>query len=94
MFDDKDNTGFWSAAPVQKDEFIGFDLGEAEEIKDIYLLMGRNNNDTDVLTNGVIEYSLDGENWTELEVNKGERELLVETGIKAFIMLNIDALPK
>ncbi len=83
MFDDKDNTGFWSAAPVQKDEFIGFDLGEAEEIKDIYLLMGRNNNDTDVLTNGVIEYSLDGENWTELEVNKGERELLVETGIKA-----------
>ncbi|MDU4133915.1 MAG: beta-N-acetylglucosaminidase domain-containing protein, partial [Clostridium perfringens] len=83
MFDDKDNTGFWSAAPVQKDEFIGFDLGEAEEIKDIYILMGRNNNDTDVLINGVIEYSLDGENWTELEVNKGERELLVETGIKA-----------
>ena len=83
MFDDKDNTGFWSAAPVQKDEFIGFDLGEAEEIKDIYILMGRDNSDTDVLTNGVIEYSLDGENWTELEVNKGERELLVETGIKA-----------
>lgn len=83
MFDDKDNTGFWSAAPVQKDEFIGFDLGEAEEIKDIYILMGRNNSDTDVLTHGVIEYSLDGENWTELEVNNEERELLVETGIKA-----------
>ncbi len=83
MFDNKDDTGFWSAAPVQKDEFIGFDLGEDEEIKDIYLLMGRNNNDTDILTEGVIEYSLDGENWTELEINNGERELLVETEIKA-----------
>lgn len=83
MFDNKDNTGFWSAAPVKKDEFIGFDLGQVEEIKDIYLLMGRNNDDIDVITDGVIEYSVDGENWTELEVNKGERELLVETGIKA-----------
>lgn len=83
MFDNKDNTGFWSAAPVKKDEFIGFDLGQVEEIKDIYLLMGRNNDDIDVITDGVIEYSVDGESWTELEVNKGDKELLVETGIKA-----------
>ncbi|MGG5461081.1 beta-N-acetylglucosaminidase domain-containing protein [Clostridium sp. B9] len=83
MFDDKDNTGFWSAENVKKDEYVGFDLGAVEEIKDVYLLMGRNNKDAEVITNGVIEYSEDGENWTELLVNNGAKEVVKETSIKA-----------
>lgn len=83
MFDNEDNTGFWSADNVKKDEYIGFDLGKEENIKDISLLMGRTIEDKDVLTDGVIEYSVDGNEWKELETNKGERELVIETDIKA-----------
>ncbi|MPQ43498.1 beta-N-acetylglucosaminidase domain-containing protein [Clostridium tarantellae] len=83
MFDDKLNTGFWSADLVKKDEYVGFDLGAVENIKDVYLLMGRTAMDTDVIADGVLEYSVDGTNWTELKVNEGNNELLVETNVKA-----------
>ncbi|MDU1314083.1 MAG: beta-N-acetylglucosaminidase domain-containing protein [Clostridium septicum] len=83
MFDDNNNTGFWSEGNLNKDEYIGFDLEEVTDIKDVYLSMGRSEQDNDVITNGVVEYSIDGTNWTELKVNSGDRELVVETNLKA-----------
>ena len=62
---------------------MGFDLGQVETIKDVFLAMGRTCYDEDIVTTGVLEYSVDGENWTELKVNDGQYDLLAECDIEA-----------
>ena len=83
IVDDRNDSGFISGETVKSGDYMGFDLGKTEIIKDIFLAMGRTCYDEDIVTTGTIEYSVDGENWTELKANDGQYDLLVECDIEA-----------
>ncbi|MCE9653710.1 beta-N-acetylglucosaminidase domain-containing protein [Clostridium celatum] len=83
IVDDRNDSGFVSGETVKAGEYMGFDLGQVETIKDVFLAMGRTCYDEDIVTTGVLEYSVDGENWTELKVNDGQYDLLAECDIEA-----------
>ncbi|GAB2645611.1 beta-N-acetylglucosaminidase domain-containing protein [Kribbella swartbergensis] len=66
MIDGDESTFYWSnGAPVAGDE-IRVDLGAPRAIGDIAVLMGKATSPRDYIHSGVLEYSTDGETWTEL----------------------------
>lgn len=83
MFDEKMDTGFWSQNTVEAGDFIGFELGDIESVKNISLKMGKNIYSKEIINKGVIEYSVDGENWTVIKELEGSAELVVDCDIQA-----------
>lgn len=83
IVDDRDDSGFVSGETVKAGQYMGFDLGTVEVVKDVFLSMGRTAYDEDIVTNGTLEYSIDGEVWTELKVNEDDYDLLVQCDIEA-----------
>ncbi|MPQ43604.1 beta-N-acetylglucosaminidase domain-containing protein [Clostridium tarantellae] len=83
MFDELLDNGFWSKNAVNEGEYVGFDLGKVEKLKNVYFLMGKTGYDTDIILDGVLEYSLDGENWLTLQDTIENRETLVECDVEA-----------
>ncbi|WP_200411487.1 beta-N-acetylglucosaminidase domain-containing protein [Virgibacillus salexigens] len=47
-------------------DWYGVDLGKTVPVNDIHILQGRNNDDHDIFHRGLLEYSIDGENWTAI----------------------------
>lgn len=67
--DGDDSTSCWyqtSNNTVAANGYIGVDLGSAKEIGSIKVLQGTASSTSDIFTNAVLEYSLDGENYTEI----------------------------
>lgn len=48
--------------------WVGIDLGEVKDIKSIYIEQGRYNNDSYYMKSGILEGSLDGQNWEQLMI--------------------------
>jgi hyaluronoglucosaminidase len=66
MIDGDESTYYWSnGAPVAGDE-IRVDLGAPRAIGDIAVLMGKSGSPQDYIHSGALEYSTDGQTWTEL----------------------------
>lgn len=67
MFDG-DTTTYYTSGVAQKDgSWVGVDLMGARDIRKVSILQGRNSvDDVDYFDHAVVEYSLDGENWTAL----------------------------
>ena len=66
MIDGDESTYFWSnGAPAAGDE-IRVDLGAVRGIGDIAVLMGKSGSPDDYIHSGVLEYSADGQSWTEV----------------------------
>jgi hyaluronoglucosaminidase len=66
MIDGDESTFYWSnGAPVAGDE-IRVDLGAPRAIGDIAVLMAKPTSPQDYIHSGVLEYSTDGQTWTEL----------------------------
>ena len=67
MFDG-DTTTYYTSGVAQKDgSWVGVDLMAARDIRKVSILQGRNSvDDVDYFDHAVVEYSLDGENWTAL----------------------------
>ncbi|MGC4941489.1 beta-N-acetylglucosaminidase domain-containing protein [Kribbella sp. DT2] len=66
MVDGDESTFYWSnRAPAANDE-IRVDLGAVREIGAIALLMGKDGSPDDVIQSGALEWSADGQTWTEL----------------------------
>ncbi|MFJ2093759.1 beta-N-acetylglucosaminidase domain-containing protein [Streptomyces sp. NPDC087901] len=66
ILDGDDSTYFWSdGAPAAGDQ-LTVDLGEARDIGDVTLAMAKPGSTDDYLHTGVLEYSTDGQNWTQL----------------------------
>ncbi len=89
---DKDDTTFAWFKTTPNDSFpaggwLGLDLGREVTLGTIkYLQGGTTTAQSDLISSAVLEYSLDGENYTELESYKDKRDIYFnaeELGIKA-----------
>ena len=67
MFDG-DTTTYYTSGVAQKDgSWVGVDLRATRDIRKVSILQGRNSvDDVDYFDHAVVEYSIDGENWTAL----------------------------
>jgi hyaluronoglucosaminidase len=66
MVDGDESTFYWSnRAPTANDE-IRVDLGAVREIGEVAVLMGKDGSPGDIIQSGALEWSADGETWTEL----------------------------
>jgi hyaluronoglucosaminidase len=69
---------------IQKNgDWYGLDLGKTTKVHDIEIIQGRTDTDHDIFQRGVLEYSLDGTNWTPIGGERSgfkitEKELDVE----------------
>ncbi len=66
MIDGDPNTFFWSNGSPEVGSEVRVDLGESTEIGDVAVLMGKASSPNDYIRSGVLEYSVDGFQWTEL----------------------------
>lgn len=76
MFDGKLDTAYRSTGNVKAGDEIVVDLGTAEKIDNIYMLMGRTSSDNMVMI-GNLEISNDGVEWKTIKLNNSFREVFV-----------------
>lgn len=84
MTDEDLNTYYWSNEAAKAGDAVGIDLGDRFTVESIELLMGTGEKSADYIHHGVLEYSLDGENWIALTEKHNQAEIQAETeGIEA-----------
>lgn len=71
MTDGDDTTFFWSDGAPRPGSWVGVDLHGEREIGEVTLAMAKSGSPDDYLAQGVLEYSADGETWTELAAFSG-----------------------
>ena len=76
MFDGDLTTAYRSAANVTAGDEIVVDLGQVENLNNIYMLMGRTSHDTEIM-NGNIQISVDGVQWKTVLENNSFREVFI-----------------
>ena len=69
MFDGDESTSAQWNTVQKKDDYFGVDLGVVKNVTDICIVQGNNDADHDYFHKAVLEYSVDGKNYTKL----GER---------------------
>ena len=78
VIDGNDSTFAWFNASVTANGYIGLDLGAAYKLGKVRILQGRTQTDGDIFSQGILEYSLDNENWTQVEGTYGTNEINVD----------------
>ncbi|MFD9893123.1 beta-N-acetylglucosaminidase domain-containing protein [Amycolatopsis sp. NPDC059027] len=68
MVDGDPDTYYWSDGPPGLNDAVGVDLGAAQPVSHVDVLMGKPTSPADFVHSGVLEYSSDGEHWTVLQV--------------------------
>ncbi len=74
MVDGRLDTTYRSQNEIKKGDFIQVDLGKVEELKNIYMEMGRTNSDNTIMK-GKLEISKDGQTWKTLIKNNEDHEI-------------------
>ncbi|MEO3762152.1 beta-N-acetylglucosaminidase domain-containing protein [Streptomyces sp. B8F3] len=72
MTDGDDSTFFWSDGAPRAGSWVSVDLHGEREIGEVTLAMAKSGSPNDYLAQGVLEYSADGETWTELAAFSGK----------------------
>lgn len=79
LIDGNDTTYIWYSTAgdnLKAGEWIGIELDEAKPIGEIRILQGKDASHGDIIAKGVIEYSTDGETYTELmRFEDGRKEI-------------------
>ena len=79
LIDGNDTTYIWYSTAgdnLRAGEWIGIELDEAKPIGEIRILQGKDASHGDIIAKGVIEYSTDGETYTELmRFEDGRKEI-------------------
>jgi len=65
MVDGDEHTFFSSDAAPGPDDFVGVDLGTPRSISRVWIDMGSTDSPNDIVYAGVVEYSIDGQNWQQ-----------------------------
>lgn len=66
--DDDPNSWFWSSQAAETGDYVELDLGEVKQVGYVSLHQGSadTNGDTDMILDGRLEYSTDGQTWTKI----------------------------
>lgn len=67
IIDGKDDTYAWFNAAQKANAYVGVDLGDIYRINTVRIRQGKNDTHGDIFANAIVEYSEDGENYTEIE---------------------------
>lgn len=65
----------WFNENVGADAYIGLDLGDQYRIDSVKILQGNSNTQGDIFTNAILEYSVNGEDYTEIETFKNTNNI-------------------
>ena len=81
MTDGDDSTYFWThgdlnTAAGNKTGYLGVDLGEIIEVKNVYIATGAGG--SDAMAAGIVEYSADGKEWTVIHNGNCGNELYLQ----------------
>lgn len=83
------STQFWSNSSPRIDDVVGVELDEAQRVGNVQIYMGASQQSNDYVHNGVLEYSLDGVNWTKI-ADAGQSIINANVGKKAkFIRIRV-----
>lgn len=66
LTDNNLNTFTWLNGGRDAGDYIALEFSELVEVDTITLVLGKNNSDTDIFKTGKFQYSLDGENWSDI----------------------------
>lgn len=84
MIDGDDSTYAYIQTVQKNGDWYGVDLGKKINVSDISILQGREDDDHDIFHKGILEYSLDGENWNSIgEEQSGYKVQLKDLKIEA-----------
>ncbi len=64
--DGEDGTFVWFNTNVSAGAYIGLDLGDTYKLDRIRILQGKEPTHGDIFSNGILEYSVDNENWEQI----------------------------
>ena len=81
MTDGDDSTYFWThgdlnTAAGNKTGYLGVDLGEVIDVKNVYIATGAGG--SDAMAAGIVEYSADGKEWTVIHSGSCGEELYLQ----------------
>ena len=86
------STFFWSDTTPKAGNYFTVDLGKITEVPGVSLQMSVSNHPTDYITDGVIEYSIDGVTYTKLCDLDGSTSLETDTPFTArYLRLRVTA---
>ncbi|WP_171643055.1 beta-N-acetylglucosaminidase domain-containing protein [Paenibacillus phytorum] len=77
MLDGNLSTYFWSDNTPAIGDTLGVDLNEVQKVSNVQVLMGKTGSLSDYIHHGVLEYSMDGANWTPLVTLEEQTEINV-----------------
>ena len=81
MFDNDSTTYYTSSRSQATGEWIGADLGELREVREVSILQGRNSiDDVDYFDSAILEYSENGKEWLPLSDNLEEQYIIKWSG--------------
>lgn len=64
---DPDQDSYYESKELQKTgDYVGIDLGAPAPIKEVVILQGKDDNDHDIIHQGILEASIDGKTWFAL----------------------------
>lgn len=66
MVDGDEETFAYIQTIQENGDWYGLDLGKAVQLNNLRILQGRDDDDHDIFHKGILEYSLDGDEWEEL----------------------------
>ena len=78
VLDGNDSTFAWFNANVAANAYIGLDLGDVYKLENIQILQGKSATDGDIFSTGILEYSLDNTNWSQIDSFSGNN---IETNV-------------
>ncbi|MEG1287327.1 MAG: beta-N-acetylglucosaminidase domain-containing protein [Clostridium sp.] len=77
MIDGNDETSVYIQTVQKNGDWFGVDFGKSIKVNDVRILNGRNNTDHDRFQRGVLEYSVDGENFIAIGDERSDVEVIV-----------------
>lgn len=77
--DGNDSTYGWFNQNAEANSYIGLDLGDVYKLDTIRILQGTSASSGDIFSTGILEYSLDNANWTE--INQYSNEHTIEADV-------------
>jgi hyaluronoglucosaminidase len=66
MLDGDDATYYWSSEAARPGDYVGVDLGAVQDVARVVVHAGKTTSPDDYIHAGVLEYSADGDSWTQL----------------------------
>ncbi|NOV03722.1 beta-N-acetylglucosaminidase domain-containing protein [Paenibacillus planticolens] len=84
MIDGNKNTNVYIQTVQKNGDWYGIDFGKSIPVHDIDILQGRTDTDFDIFQKGILEYSVDGQNWTAIGAERSGFHIAVsELDLKA-----------